>query len=62
MAVEAFPILLPFTQIIEAFLMVLGNIILPEITSVEWGMVTFLNSIGLGAEVYLCVFYKVFGL
>lgn len=42
--------------------MAFDNIILPGITSIEWGIVTFLNSIGLGAELYLYVFYKVFGL
>lgn len=58
-----FPILLFFTHVTESFLMASGNLILPGITSVEWGMVSFLDSIGLGGELYLlCVFYKVSGL
>lgn len=62
MGVEASLILFAFTQITKSFLMAFDNIILPGITSIEWGIVTFLNSIGLGAELYLYVFYKVFGL
>lgn len=40
--------------------MAFGNINLPGITFVEWGTTGFLDSVVLGAELYLCVLYKVF--
>lgn len=56
-----FSIPLSFTQKKnKSFLMAFGNINLPGITFVEWGTTGFLDSVVLGAELYLCVLYKVF--
>lgn len=47
----------------KSFLIAFGNKIWLGIISVKWGMLRFLNSIGLGLELHLsCMLYKVFGL